>query len=148
MADALHFCRLASQLPLPLQWHPYQRQGGLLHRRLPLCGQHHPLGEGCHALRSCQFYLQCRSSSIPPLNWSEVWTDATGQILFSLGAGIAALPTLASFNRFHKVSGCLLCEHSKMCDFGYVQIIVFCSRTSSSTSFASPTASHRSWLAL
>ena len=63
-------------------------------------------------------------------NWSklgelEVWTDAAGQILFSLGAGIAALPILASFNRFHKVSGCLLCEHSKMCDFGYVQIICF-----------------------
>ena len=54
-------------------------------------------------------------------NWSklgelEVWTDAAGQILFSLGAGIAALPTLASFNNFHKVSGCLLCEHFKICD--------------------------------
>ena len=42
-------------------------------------------------------------------DWSKlatlkIWTDAAGQILFSLSAGSATMPTLASFNRFHKVS--------------------------------------------
>ena len=42
-------------------------------------------------------------------DWSKlatlkIWTDAAGQILFSLSAGNATMPTLASFNRFHKVS--------------------------------------------
>ena len=47
-----------------------------------------------------EFYIKPNTKKLLDF---QVWIDAAGQILFSLSAGNATMPTLASFNRFHKV---------------------------------------------
>ena len=90
-----------------------QWQGGLLHCHLPLCQHDHPPGEGgntwgyhpgtrfdqgSYSTYNCDHRVSSTTSSRTGPSWTPsrfgVCTDAAGQILSSLSAGNATMPTL------------------------------------------------------